>query len=141
MVLLDEGYNRLPVIFGDVLGLVLKFLLVEFFAVVVVGVGSVLILRDAFELRDDPRLLVEVGGGVVSELGEDGVGELDEGGLPVLPLDDAVEHAVVFLEVIIVGEDVVEFHFAEAFALVLLVGVVVEGEVEDGGAVAGFDQD
>ncbi len=58
--------------------------------------------------------------------------ELDEGGLPLFLLDDAIEHAVVFLHVLIMREDVVELDLAETFTLVLLIGVVVEGEVEDG---------
>ncbi len=54
MVLLNKGDDGLSVILGDVFGLILQFLLVELFTIVVVRFGSVLILRDAFELRDDP---------------------------------------------------------------------------------------
>jgi hypothetical protein len=45
-------------------------------------------------------------------------------------LDDAIKHAVIILQVILVREDVLQFNLAHILALVVLVVVLVKGKVE-----------
>lgn len=75
-ILLDECYDRLSIVFRYVLCLIFQFLLIclQFLAL---RFRRILILRDSLELRDDPRLLIEVIG--VGKLGEYGVAIMHDG--------------------------------------------------------------
>lgn len=141
LIFLDKGDNRLSVVFGDVLCLIFKFFIVELLPVVVVGLGGILILGDALELGDDPRFLIEIIGRGIGELREYGVAKLHDGGILVLLLDDMVQHAVIVVQVLLVREDVLELHLAQPLAVLLLVAVVVQWEVEYRRAVVGLYQD
>ena len=132
LVLFHEADDGLAVVFGYILGLVLNPPVVG--GGLVVCVLAVLILRDALLLGNHPGLLVE--GVVVDEVGEDGGGgEVDHGALALLP-GDLVEHADVV--VVVAGEEVVELDLADLLALLALVVIVQQREVEDGRPVVGF---
>ena len=62
-------------------------------------------------------------------------GEVDHGALALLP-GDLVEHADVV--VVVAGEEVVELDLADLLALLALVVIVQQREVEDGRPVVGF---
>lgn len=145
-VFFDETYDSFAVVFGDVLGLVLHPLLPFLQIHICIGLLylgnaglllAILVLGDASLLRDHPRLLIEMG--AVGDLREYGGRRVvDDGLFPFLFLDEAVEHALVVG--LSLGEDVVYLDFAERLAGVLVVVVVGDGEVEDGGALSGLDE-
>jgi len=130
LVFLDKSDNCLSVVFGDVLCLIFQLLIVQLLPVVVVRLGRILVLRDALELRDDPRFLIEIIGGGIGDLREYGVAKLHDRGILVLLLDDMVQHAVIVLQVLLVRENVLDLHLAQSLTLLLLVAVVVPREVE-----------
>ena len=59
----------------------------------------------------------------------------------VLLLDDMVQHAVIVVQVLLVRENVLELHLAQPLAVLLLVAVVVQREVEYRRTVGGLYQD
>ena len=57
--------------------------------------------------------------------------KLHDRGIPVLLLDDVVEHAVIIMQLRLVREDVLDLHLTQSLRVLLFVTVVVQGEIED----------